>query len=88
MSFFAIDRYWPQLKLVTLVHAAAHFDDINHHVLGNHYDNDILYGKMESVQLDHGTSVLISDLARTDLMFLVSISRLCRFGECAGFMAC
>lgn len=82
--------YWPQLKLVTLAHAAARFGDIHHHVLVHPYGNDISaeYGKTAFVQLDDGTSIYIPDLARTDLMLLASISHLCWFSEYPGAIAC
>ena len=89
-ALFGTDCYWRQLKLLSLAHAAAHINELHQHVLRSHYDNDITerYAETEFVALDDGTRVQIPDMARTDLMLLASISRLCSFGAYAGSVAC
>ena len=87
--FFGAERYWLQLKLVTQSFAAAHFVDLHRFGLRGHFDNGIIARYSDTEQVVVGGIVKeISEMMRTDLVLLVSVSHLCPVGTYAGSVSC
>ena len=88
-SFFGTEHYWLQLKLVTLSFAAAHFMDLHRFVLRGHFDSGIIARYSDTEQVVVGGIVReVSEMMRTDLVLLASVSHLCPVGTYAGSVSC
>ncbi|CAB1106849.1 unnamed protein product [Ectocarpus sp. CCAP 1310/34] len=89
LSFLDSDCFWLQLKLVSLVHAAANVDQFSLLVPGGKIDHDIFVEHSQDAYVVYGdgsTKFVQADVCR-DKMVMASIARLCKPGAFAGAVA-